>query len=166
MNIIISILSLKDRGSENQTSYKDGKKMLSNFNKKLCFPYPITLGGGIWIGKRCGQKGKVYLQSGVLISSSLPWPKECPLGDFTQILVPLFSKKPYNQQRPNRVGRSWKQRDMVPCTVPGLQGTLDSYWSRHWGGNYLHSLAGPVHAEASDGWDALIKPAQTGAPNS
>jgi hypothetical protein len=55
----------------------------------------------------------------------------------------MILKKPSNQQKPVRIERSWQYRDMVPCTIPGLQGTVNSYGRGHGGTNYPHSLAGP-----------------------
>lgn len=113
---------------------KDSKKMPSNSKKKPHLPYVVTL--GIRNGKRRGQGEKAYLQPELLSITqrlSFGWLR----------LTPMLSKKPSNQRKPIGVERSWQWRDMVPCTIPGLQGTLDSYHRGYGGRNYPHSSAGP-----------------------
>lgn len=90
---------------------------------------PWPWGMDIWNGKRRGRKKRHIYDQNFFLQF-----KDSLLDVLGQILTPKISKKSSNQQKPIRVVRSWKWRDMVPCTrTPGHTRLLgQETWSYPW----------------------------------
>lgn len=132
---------LRNRGLASQTMQKIIKRAGGCQTTPIKSPIYSTLPPWGWafeMGKGGGREKRHISNQNFFLRL-----KDCLWDVLGQTLPPMLSKKPSNQRKPIRVERSWQCRDMVPCTIPGLQGTLDSYHRGHGGRNYPHSLAGP-----------------------